>query len=594
MVTLALIAMCGIMGLAVDVGWSFFVRKAARAAADAAALGAVNAAMATVGQSGSWATCPTNVSCGVTLTCSSGVVSTAADNLDNGCLYARQNGFIDGDNEGRTQRVTVFGDRGSPPGLGVVSHYWVRARVTEDIPQLFSAILGNTTATVNAEAVAVIADGQATGALILTNRRGDITPLGEGVNLDLQGGGGKPVVVNGGVIMSSNLANYAGTDDGSKDLFSDATWINRGGWVETPSLYHPQPTPKDDGDLFYDPMRGKTQPGLTGMPAPGSSSGSMLNCAVPGGVLDGSKAPLVLSPGNYYAVDAAGAPTGTPVKIRGNVRFSAQGTSNCFAGVAAPTEDPSLFGNYVFYGGLANEAGQVKLTVEPGRYIMAGASPGTRLIDFGSNMEVADLAPAGANTDAGELFILTDPNYLGGALSTQIASLPTAVQSMIGTLKMGPSFVQAGSQTVAFNLHGMNPDNAQVQAAGLDVYGPALFWQDRRNATVKYQADGNVVGGNECTGLAGSACRKTAGELTADGVNGDSTQFFYQGASRAKVFGVLYQPRGSYTWMQGGGTTNDQGYLMIITGAIRFAGASRLNMQVPSVPVPRRIVALVQ
>src|SRR5215472_12941478 len=44
MLTLALIAMCGILGLAVDLGWSFFVKKSAQAAADAAALAAVEAA----------------------------------------------------------------------------------------------------------------------------------------------------------------------------------------------------------------------------------------------------------------------------------------------------------------------------------------------------------------------------------------------------------------------------------------------------------------------------------------------------------------------------------------------------------------------
>src|SRR5512146_3003037 len=41
LVTLGLLAMCGMMGLAVDTGWSFFVHKQAQTAADAAALGAV-------------------------------------------------------------------------------------------------------------------------------------------------------------------------------------------------------------------------------------------------------------------------------------------------------------------------------------------------------------------------------------------------------------------------------------------------------------------------------------------------------------------------------------------------------------------------
>ncbi len=42
MVTLSLFAMFGMMGLAVDTGWSYFVQKQAQAAADAGALAAVH------------------------------------------------------------------------------------------------------------------------------------------------------------------------------------------------------------------------------------------------------------------------------------------------------------------------------------------------------------------------------------------------------------------------------------------------------------------------------------------------------------------------------------------------------------------------
>src|SRR5437016_9350443 len=44
MVTLALFAMAGLMGLAVDLGWSFYLQKQAQASADAAALSAVQEA----------------------------------------------------------------------------------------------------------------------------------------------------------------------------------------------------------------------------------------------------------------------------------------------------------------------------------------------------------------------------------------------------------------------------------------------------------------------------------------------------------------------------------------------------------------------
>ena len=45
----ARIAQCGIMGLAVDLGWGYFVKKSAQRAADSAALAGVEKALADVG-----------------------------------------------------------------------------------------------------------------------------------------------------------------------------------------------------------------------------------------------------------------------------------------------------------------------------------------------------------------------------------------------------------------------------------------------------------------------------------------------------------------------------------------------------------------
>ncbi len=50
MVTLALMAMAGLMGLAVDLGWSYFVQKEAQAAADGAALAAVQEAILAISE----------------------------------------------------------------------------------------------------------------------------------------------------------------------------------------------------------------------------------------------------------------------------------------------------------------------------------------------------------------------------------------------------------------------------------------------------------------------------------------------------------------------------------------------------------------
>src|SRR5690348_6560806 len=103
LVTLALLAMCGMMGLAVDLGWSFFVQKQAQTAADGAALGAVQEAYSRLiaGSSPvSGFTCAdplsgsgaTSIECHAQVRCQS---VTATSNLNNGCQYAIRNGFDD-------------------------------------------------------------------------------------------------------------------------------------------------------------------------------------------------------------------------------------------------------------------------------------------------------------------------------------------------------------------------------------------------------------------------------------------------------------------------------------------------------------------
>src|ERR1700686_4357083 len=92
MVTVALIAMCGMMGLAVDLGWSFFVEKQAQAAADGAALAAVQEAVVRISAGGapiSGFTCAaggtgsTQADCEPTITSCGSVALTS--NLNNGC-----------------------------------------------------------------------------------------------------------------------------------------------------------------------------------------------------------------------------------------------------------------------------------------------------------------------------------------------------------------------------------------------------------------------------------------------------------------------------------------------------------------------------
>lgn len=148
--------MVGIVGLVTDLGYARFVKWKAQTAADAAALAAIEATMSAFGETGTIA-CGTNAVCQSATPCPYPVPMPPSNNLDNGCLYAQENGFITGGNLGR-QSVTMQSGITSPPpfAAGVSASYWVRVEATENIPQFFSAVFGNSMGQVSSQATAAI------------------------------------------------------------------------------------------------------------------------------------------------------------------------------------------------------------------------------------------------------------------------------------------------------------------------------------------------------------------------------------------------------------------------------------------------------
>src|ERR1051325_4439136 len=274
MVTFALFAMCGLMGLAIDLGWSFYVHKTARAAADSAALAAVKEALAqTVGTPGSVSCTTAGITCSGLIDC-----SAATGTLQVACQYAQQNGFSSGGNLGH-QKLRIEADApasscrtASPPNCvptapGVAAYYWVHVVATETVPQLFSAMLGNTNAVVSADATAALLNEVTFGALRLLNHADDpvIPVLG---HANLHSGGGAVVDVPGGILMSSQCHGncsgtyaYAGNLQGGNTVSAPFTYIagttgtgtdyinvsNNSSWSAAPQR-------KDPGlDYFQDP-----------------------------------------------------------------------------------------------------------------------------------------------------------------------------------------------------------------------------------------------------------------------------------------------------------------------------------------------------
>src|SRR5437879_2097713 len=105
MVTFALFAMCGLMGLAVDLGWSFYVHKTARAAADSAAMAALQEAVVQLkGVPGSVTCATAGITCSGLIDC-----SAATGTLQVACQYAQQNGFSSGGNNSH-QKLQIEAD----------------------------------------------------------------------------------------------------------------------------------------------------------------------------------------------------------------------------------------------------------------------------------------------------------------------------------------------------------------------------------------------------------------------------------------------------------------------------------------------------
>ena len=163
---MSLTVMMGLMGMVVDMGWAYWRKEAAGTAATSAALSAAMAASLATNQA-----CGTDTahwSC-TTLQCPASPPTTPTSNLGNGCLYAKQNGFV---NTGR-QSVTLTGGTGTSPVSGISPAYWVSATVSESIPTLFSAVIGQPWTQVSVKSTAAIFAGSAGGCVFVLDQTAD-------------------------------------------------------------------------------------------------------------------------------------------------------------------------------------------------------------------------------------------------------------------------------------------------------------------------------------------------------------------------------------------------------------------------------------
>jgi hypothetical protein len=148
MVTLGITFLMGILGLVVDVGWGYYRKQVAQAAADSAVTAAVVAAgtgTITCGSGG--VVCQSASSC---------TGATAGSNIKAGCQYGAQNGIANAN-------MTMASGVTTPVG-GVAVKYWVTASVSESLLPTFIRTMGFNSATVAASATgAVVSSGTGSG-----------------------------------------------------------------------------------------------------------------------------------------------------------------------------------------------------------------------------------------------------------------------------------------------------------------------------------------------------------------------------------------------------------------------------------------------
>jgi hypothetical protein len=598
LVTFALIAMCGLLGLAVDLGWAYFVKKSAQASADAAALASAHFVLGQIGQTQDFQS---------EFAYGSGTCASEGEDfgLSNGCAYGQQSGFSG------TVSMTS-GVYSVPPTVSNMSSafYWVTARSVQSIPQLFSAVLGNPTGISSARATAAVVTQSINGALHTLNRQYDnIAALGWQPGTDVSGGGS--IIVPSGLVISSQSAN-AGA---GPSVTGPITIVSPG---NASALGGSSITDIGDSGEFLDPYRDIPQPilpsnnvlagiGGTGtLHTYGVVNGNPISVyqIVAGTATLGPAVPAPYPSGNYVpitcGIPCATGGTATPsgqITLTQNTVFS-DPTPTCY-----PTSS-SNFGCFLFYGGLTVSSGAT-MTMGAGEFVMVGG--GSSGMDFAVSSgafldsQVTCTNPSACST-AGIILIMTGTSSaitcssatrtnangdLYPSLCNQINSNPVLVNAatMTTMLNFGAVSLLAGADSsskavtglVARNLPSSVLTNLNFTLAPFDG---VVLWQDQANSTIVYQSNGNI---NVSCGNIDNPCTKTLVAPSSAGMT-------LQASSGTGIQGIVYQPRGGFL-QTGGGSI--QGPLQIITGAVSMGGGT-INITQPPTSAKRRAVALVE
>jgi hypothetical protein len=322
LVTIGLVFTFGILGLVVDVGYSYYLKQVAQAAVDSAVTAAATMANSNGG------TCGTGVRCEENVSCPSNPTNPPVTDFDTACLYAKANGFTNTGN----QQVTLSAGTGNPPTVGgLATNYWISATATQTQPLSFLRILGVTTASITARATGALIDNSSGGCIYV------LDPIGSAA---FNAVGTSNVVSNCGIWVNSS-ATDALTAKGGANIQSSA--VNVVGGTKVTGGATVTPTPITGASPVSDPF--------AGLPAPSYSGCNQTNLHLTGGTNN-------LTPGVYCGgIQASGQPVlnfapGTYILNGGGMSISSANVSLNGSGVFFyNTSNGYSFGSVVVVGG---------------------------------------------------------------------------------------------------------------------------------------------------------------------------------------------------------------------------------------------------
>jgi Flp pilus assembly protein TadG len=337
MFTLALVPLMGMLGLVVDIGWAYYRRESAQTAADAAAGAAAMAAYNSAG--GSAPSCgTTGVSCSATEYICPSTLTTATNNIEVGCLYAKDNGFV---TSGR-QKVTVQSGVGNPPSGSASTDYWVVVRVSERVPQLFSRVLGVTDANITARATTGTKTASSGGCVIVMN------PTASGA---ISMNGTTNLTTGCGVFDNSNSAsaiNIVGggtiTTTGTAKTYIVGNWNGSGTITPAPVL---------GASVLSDPFADMVPPAYSGCDDGGAgiNLGSHANrninpsgstpYVICGGINLNAQSSVSLGPGTYVVKNGISLGAQTSLAGTGVTIYIESGSVNMAGGASVSLSAPT-------------------------------------------------------------------------------------------------------------------------------------------------------------------------------------------------------------------------------------------------------------